>query len=148
MPIFIQPARPEDIPSMVELLKVLFAIEADFSFDPVKHRNAFAHIVASSDCSAMLAVEDGKVIGMCTAQWVYSTATGQKSAWIEDVVVHPQCQGKGVGKRLMSAITQWCQNQGCNRLQLVYDLQNDAAIHFYRKQGFSETRLGVFTKPV
>ncbi|MBF6057984.1 MULTISPECIES: GNAT family N-acetyltransferase [Thiomicrorhabdus] len=148
MTILIQPAQPQDISPMVELLRILFAIEVDFNFDPVKHRTAFEHIVADENCGALLALSEDKVIGMCTAQWVYSTATGQKSAWIEDVIVHPDFQGKGVGHLLMEAITQWCRNNGCNRMQLAYDLQNQAAIHFYLKQEFTKTQLGIFSKPI
>ncbi|QKI90148.1 GNAT family N-acetyltransferase [Thiomicrorhabdus xiamenensis] len=148
MSISIQHAQRQNIAQMTELLRILFSIEADFEFAPEKHRSALQKIIEQPDCGALVALDGDELIGMCTAQWVYSTATGQKSAWIEDVIVHPEYQGKGIGTQLMNALKEWCRENGCNRMQLVYDLENRPAIDFYRNQGFTNTRLGVFSKAI
>ncbi|MDX1347403.1 MAG: GNAT family N-acetyltransferase [Thiomicrorhabdus chilensis] len=142
-------ANTSDLDDMTRLLEQLFSIEADFQFDAQKHQAALRHIIQSVDCVCKVATnEQDRVIGMGTAQWVYSTATGNKSAWIEDLVIDQKYRSQGIGQQLLNQIIECCQKAGCSRAQLVYDLENDAAIEFYRKQSFNQTRLGVFSKPV
>ncbi|WP_028486047.1 GNAT family N-acetyltransferase [Thiomicrorhabdus chilensis] len=143
----IRDANSSDLNAMTDLLKQLFSIEADFEFDAQKHQTALAHIIQSVDCVCKVATnEQDRVIGMGTAQWVYSTATGNKSAWIEDLVIDQKYRSQGIGQQLLNQIIECCQKAGCSRAQLVYDLENEAAIEFYRKQAFNQTRLGVFSK--
>ncbi len=145
----IRTAESNDIPQMIQLLKLLFEIEADFEFNPAKHQAALTAIIDDDSCGALVATDENQtVVGMCMAQWVISTATGKKSAWMEDLVVLPEYRSCGVGKQLIEAIQQWAIDQGCNRIQLVYDLDNLPAIGFYQNQGFNSTRLGVFSKPI
>lgn len=148
MQTIIQPAKIQHLDELVALLKLLFSKEADFDFAPVKHTKALKQIIEDEHCGCYVALQNRKVIGMCTAQWVFSTATGEKSAWLEDLVVTDQSQGQGIGKKLLTAIEDWATQQGCNRVQLVYDLHNQPAISFYQKRGFQTTQLGVFSKPI
>jgi RimJ/RimL family protein N-acetyltransferase len=132
---------------MVRLLEQLFAIEDDFKFNAQKHRLAFIEIIKDSHCGCKVAEnKQGNVIGMCSAQWVYSTSTGNKSAWVEDLVVEEAFRGHQIGEELLTRMTQWCKDQGCGRVQLAYDVENKPAITFYEKHHFSKMRLGVFTK--
>ncbi|AZR81331.1 GNAT family N-acetyltransferase [Thiomicrospira sp. S5] len=139
----IRQASFQDIPEMVVLLKSLFALEADFDFDIDKQVKGIGFIIENKDCCYLVAESNNHVIGICSAQWVYSTSEGAKSAWIEDLIVHPTHQGKGIGKLLLNAILDWCEQQGCTRAQLVYDKDNTNAIAFYEKAGWQMTNLGV-----
>jgi len=146
MSITIRQAQATDINQMSALLQTLFSIEADFIFDADLSQSALQKIIDDSERCALVASNGRKIIGMCSAQWVYSTASGKKSAWIEDVVLHPDFRGQGIGTKMMDELLVWCRDSGCNRAQLVYDLDNQPAIDFYQKQAFSSTRLGVFSK--
>ncbi|WP_040725500.1 GNAT family N-acetyltransferase [Thiomicrorhabdus sp. Kp2] len=142
-------AKLSDLASLINLLEILFSIEEDFEFNPSHHKKALTNIITNIDCCCMVATNTEKeVIGMCCAQWVYSTASGQKSAWLEDMVIAPQHQNRGIGKQLIEATQNWALKQGCNRIQLVYDLANQPAIEFYKKGNFNQTQLGVFSKPL
>ena len=146
---YIRDGNLQDLPSMIALLEQLFSIEEDFIFDAKKHQTALNHIIKEPNCGCKVAENtQGEVIGMCTAQWVYSTATGNKSAWMEDLVVAQAQRQQQVGQQLLQHITQWAQQQGCGRIQLVYDLNNTPAINFYQKHRFNQTQLGVFSKPL
>ncbi len=68
-------ARPEDLDTLVELLGVLFAIEADFLPDPERQRRGLALLLSDPRCACVLVAESvGVVLGMVTAQLVVSTA--------------------------------------------------------------------------
>lgn len=144
----IQTANLSHISEMVQLLKHLFNIEADFDFDATKHHQGIQHIIDDSRGEYLIATINNNVIGMCCAQWLYSSAEGGKSAWIEDMVVHPDYQQQGIGKQLLNGILDWCIEHDCVRAQLVYDMNNDKAIGYYQHQQWQQTELGVFKKPL
>ncbi|MDR9498819.1 MAG: GNAT family N-acetyltransferase [Hydrogenovibrio sp.] len=143
-----RPATIDDIDEMIALLQRLFSIEAAFSFDPAHHRKALQWIVDDPAACAMVATNHGRVLAMGTAQWVYSTASGGKSAWLEDIVVTPDCQRQGIATGLVKNLIAWCRKEGCNRVQLVYDPDNQSAVTFYQSMQFEIAPLKVFRKTI
>jgi GNAT superfamily N-acetyltransferase len=137
----IRPATRSDIHAMVELLHQLFAIEADFDFSAERQRRGLELLLAAPTAMVMVAEEEGKVVGMATAQLVISTAEGASSLLIEDLVVLPSHQGKGSGGALLTALAGWGAGLGAERMQLLADRTNNSALDFYRQKGWQETQL-------
>jgi hypothetical protein len=76
--ITIRTAKPSDIPELVDLLKELFSIEADFDFD-LEKQTCGLNLLLNSEKDCILVAErlsDNRVLGMCTAQTLISTAEG------------------------------------------------------------------------
>jgi len=147
----IEPATEHDIDALGGLLQQLFAIEADFHFDAAKTGHALQQLINDSRACVLVARNDARVIGMCSAQLVISTAEGTYSAWVEDVVIDSQHRDKGVGKQLLNAITKWAKEQGATRLQLLADMQNQPmqnqpALEFYRHSGWQPLQLQAWRK--
>lgn len=143
-PVTLDAATPADIPDLVALLHRLFAIEQDFQADPEKQIQGLTRLIASP-AMAHIAVArdgDGRVVAMVSAQLVISTAEGAPSAWIEDMVVAPEWQGQGVGRRVLAAVLAWAKDQGATRAQLLADLDNAPALAYYDHLGWQATRLG------
>jgi GNAT superfamily N-acetyltransferase len=139
----ITPASEGDIPDLIDLLAVLFAIEQDFSPDPDKQRRGLAALLASPTGHIAIARDTAsRAVGMATAQLVISTAEGAPSAWIEDVVVREDFRGKGLGRALLDAVLDWARSRGAVRTQLLADLDNAPALAFYERVGWQPTRLG------
>lgn len=141
--VVIRKGRLSDVPKLVELLKDLFSIEEDFHFDQKKQETGLKMLLESDpDYKILLvAVSKGKVIGMCSAQSLISTAEGAKSAMIEDMVIDGSMRGKGVGKLIMNEIVSWAEKIGATRLQLLTDKNNSRAISFYKKNNWEDTQL-------
>jgi GNAT superfamily N-acetyltransferase len=78
---------------------------------------------------------------MCTGQLLVSTAEGGLSLLVEDVVVDQQWRGRGVGRLLMTATSDWAKAKKVSRLQLLADSNNEPALDFYRSQGWQTTAL-------
>lgn len=89
----------------------------------------------------MVAEVDHTVVGMCTAQILVSTAEGGKAALIEDVVVHKDYKGRGIGRSLMSSLEDWSKSQDVKRLELLADRNNQSALEFYKSLKWTETQL-------
>lgn len=135
-------ANEADIPDLVELLGVLFAIEQDFRPDPDEQRRGLAALLASpTGYIAIARAPDGRAVGMASAQLVISTAEGAPSAWVEDVVVQEDWRGQGLGRALLDAVLDWARSQGAVRAQLLADLDNTPALAFYDRVGWQPTRL-------
>ena len=134
-------AKPEDIPALVSLLRLLFSIEKDFVFNADKQERGLRLLLANAQAAVFAAQQDGEVIGMCTGQLLISTAQGGLSALVEDVAVLPAHQGKGLGRQLVAAAEAWAVSQGASRMQLLADRNNAPALSFYQKIGLQRTAM-------
>jgi len=139
--VIIRPARFADIESLVELLQMLFELEQDFEGNPSRQQQGLRMMLDNPNGCVLVAQGDGKVIGMCSGQLLISTAEGGPALLVEDVVVCEPWRGRGVGRLLMEAISAWAKDKKVNRLQLLADRNNTAALEFYRCLGWHGTEL-------
>jgi len=141
--ITLRTAKPSDIPQLVELLKELFTIEADFDFDQDKQAHGLNLLLKSEKDCILVAqlLNDNKVLGMCTVQTLISTAEGGSVGLLEDLVVAAEFRHQGIGAKLLVEAVNWAECQGLKRLQLLADKNNLPALSFYQKQGWNSTQL-------
>lgn len=137
----VRTAQPADLDSLVSLLAVLFSIEQDFVFDELRQRRGLALMLENERGCVLVAEVEGQVVGMCTGQLLVSTAEGGLSLLVEDVVVQEQWRGRGVGRLLVKAISDWARVNKVSRLQLLADRNNVPALDFYRIMGWHTTEL-------
>ena len=136
-------AKPSDIPQLVELLKELFTIEADFIFDQDKQSCGLG-LLLNSDKDCILVAEvfgEGRVLGMCTIQTLISTAGGGMVGLLEDLVVAADFRHQGIGAKLLAEAVNWAERQGLKRLQLLADKNNQPALDFYAQKDWQMTQL-------
>ena len=141
--IIIRPARSEDIPALCDLLADLFTIESDFAPDREKQEKGLRLVLEKNNGSSivLVAVQEDEVLGMCSVQTVISTAEGGPAGIVEDVVVHREHRGQGIGGSLLGSAMAWCTNKGITRMQLLADKDNAPALQFYFSRGWTGTGL-------
>ncbi len=140
--LLIRPAREPDLPSLIELIRQLFALEPDFQADPERQRRGLGLLLSEPNRAIVLVAERaGRVIGMVTGQLVISTSEGAPSAWLEDMVVEAAERGCGAGPLLLDALQSWAVSRGATRLQLLADRENAPALRFYAKARWQPTRM-------
>lgn len=144
----IRAAKAADVPAMAGLLADLFKVETEFAVDRTKQERALRMIIERPSAAAWVAECGGQVVGMVTAQTVVSTAEGGESVWIEDVIVRDGWRRKGIGRRLVQAVEQWCAGRGVTRMQLLADGGNEDAMAFYPHRGWTKTGMVAFRKMV
>lgn len=90
-----------------------------------------------------IAAVDGKIVGMASLG-TYLAPTGRK-AWIEDVVVLPQMQGQGIGRKLIEHIIDFVNHHmaPCS-LMLTSHPSRIAANGLYRNVGFEQRITNVY----
>jgi ribosomal protein S18 acetylase RimI-like enzyme len=141
MSLIIRPAKQSDVNGMLQLLQQLFAIEKDFHFDGARQRKGLELLLETTNGVIMVAEEMQAVIGMGSGQLVISTAEGGPSLLVEDVVVQPSRQSRGVGTRLLQTLGDWGAARGARRMQLLADQNNAVALDFYHRRGWQQTQL-------
>jgi ribosomal protein S18 acetylase RimI-like enzyme len=87
----------------------------------------------------LLAESDGIYCGLLVAFENYSTFTVSPMINIHDVFVPASHRGRGVGRRLMTAIVAEAEKRNCSRLTLEVLSHNIPAQNLYRSVGFDET---------
>jgi ribosomal protein S18 acetylase RimI-like enzyme len=141
MSFHVRKAEPRDMGRLVRLLETLFTIETDFNFDESRQRAGLKLLLDSDEDCLLVAEHGGEVIGMCSVQTVISTAEGGRSGWVEDLVIAEAFRGRGVGRKLLERVEAWAIANGVTRLQLLADRNNDAALNFYQRLGWTSTSL-------
>ena len=87
--------------------------------------------------------DNGRLAGMLTLTFC-PTLTGDKY-WIEDVIVHDEHRGHGIGKALVKAAVSHVKQSGQPyRIYLTSNPSRTAARNLYRSEGFEEYDTGVF----
>ncbi|MCF6187311.1 MAG: GNAT family N-acetyltransferase [Desulfobulbaceae bacterium] len=139
--VIIRRAQPADMEFLLHLLRSLFSIEKDFTFNPVRQRAGLAMMLVGDRAILLVAEKETRVIGMCCGQLMVSTAEGGLSLLVEDVVVDRPWRNKGVGTALLTALQDWATKNNVLRLQLLADRSNTAALKFYHTLKWRKTEL-------
>jgi len=85
---------------------------------------------------------EGEVAGMASLHYMETLV--KKSAWIEDVVVHPKHQGKGLGKKITQHIIEKAKRKGVKHIDLTSSPHRVAANKLYQKFKFEPRETNVY----
>ena len=130
----IRPATAADVPLILTFIRALatyerapeavIATEADLlrdGFGP----NPFYY--------CLIAEQEGRPAGFAFYFFDYSTWLGRSGIYLEDIFVHPEFRGLGIGKALLKQVAVIAQEKGCARLK--WAVLDTPAIDFYRAMG-------------
>lgn len=143
MEIIIKDARSVDVDQMLPLLAQLFVIERDFEFNPRIQTRGLRLMLdgCGKHRTVKVAWVNDTIVGMCTAQARISTAQGNISAVVEDLVVDREYRKKGIATLLLSAIEGWAVDKGIKSISLLADKDNHDGLDFYNKKEWKRTSL-------
>jgi GNAT superfamily N-acetyltransferase len=88
---------------------------------------------------AVIAERDGRPVGFALYTFNYSTWTGARGIFIEDIWVEPEARRGGVARALMAALARECAANGFKRIDL-HVLDWNRARGFYERLGFVRMR--------
>lgn len=134
-------ATTADLSGMTGLLCELFSIETDFTPDVRLQRQGLANLMKDQNANLLVAVVKSEIVGMCTLQQLVSTAEGGIVGIVEDLVITESYRGSGIGGMLLDRIEEIAQRKHMRRLQLLTDIENEDALHFYDKHGWEKLHL-------
>lgn len=98
----------------------------------------FERIQAYPNYHLFVALDQEKIVGTFALLIMDNLGhLGAPSAIIEDVVVDPDYQGKGIGKRMMKYALELAEQEGCYKAVLSSDAKRKQAHLFYESLGFT-----------
>ena len=133
----VRPVRPDDVPTVVRLVRELAAYEKaedEARMTDEQLRDAlfggapalFGHVAEDAD---------GAVAGFALWFLTFSTWRGTHGIHLEDLYVSPGHRGTGLGRELLRTLAQECVDRGFARLEWAVLDWNTPSIEFYRAAG-------------
>lgn len=136
MSIIIRSATPDDVGTIMGFVRELAmfekAPEQVTSTEATMHEALFGSRPAAE---AIIAQLGGDVVGMAVFYHNFSTWTGVRGIWLDDLYVTPAARGSGAGRALLSHLAGIAVDRGCARFEWWVLDWNVRAIEFYRKVG-------------
>ena len=83
--------------------------------------------------------EDERVIGLASGSRQTTLHLGAEVAYITALVTDVDARGHGVGRMLVTELTQWASTHGCTRISLTSAEHRTDAHAFYPRCGFPYT---------
>jgi GNAT superfamily N-acetyltransferase len=132
----IEPARPQDAPLILTLIKGL----ADYE--------RLAHeVIATEDglratlfgpqpaAEVVIAYAGDEPVGFALFFHTFSTFLGKRGLYLEDLFVLPEWRGKGAGRALLAHLAKIAAERDCGRFEWAVLDWNEPAIGFYTSLG-------------
>src|SRR5579864_9182350 len=132
----IREATAPDAPLIVNMIREFAEFEreldqVDITPDDIL-RDGFG---ATSHFHALIAEWDGQPAAYALYFFTFSTWTGRRSLFVEDLFVRAQSRNKGIGKALLRSMARVAHEQACNAMRWEVLNWNTPAIEFYRSLG-------------
>jgi GNAT superfamily N-acetyltransferase len=142
----IREATLADVPALMSLYE-----DAGLDAPGENDRSAAADLWAAVRAvggGVLVAEGGGRALGTLTFfVWPLLAHRGRPGALVEDVAVHPDAQGLGIGRALMDEAMARARQAGCYKLALSSNARRTEAHAFYERLGYG--RHGVsFTVPL
>src|SRR5580693_6044669 len=132
----VRPATSADIPQILTFIRALAAYEREpeavTATEADLLRDGFG---PNPYYFCLIAEHDGRPAGFAFYFFDYSTWLGRPGLYLEDLFVHPEFRGLGVGKALLQRVAAIAVEKGCARMKWEVLDWNTPAIDFYAAMG-------------
>jgi GNAT superfamily N-acetyltransferase len=132
----IRPATPADVPLILDFVRALAVYErapdAVVATEADLLRDGFG---PNPFYFCLIAEQDGQPAGFAFYFFDYSTWLGRPGIYLEDIFVHPEFRGLGIGKALLKKVASIALEKNCARLKWAVLDWNTPAIDFYSAMG-------------
>lgn len=132
----IRPATPADVSFILAMVKEL-AVHED-ALHEVETTEAMMHEALFGDrpaCEGVIGEFLGAQQGIALFFHTFSSWTGVRGLYLEDLYVRPEARGAGLGAALLRHVAGVAVSRGCPRLEWIVLDSNDIAVEFYRRLG-------------
>src|SRR5438132_4000509 len=132
----IRPARVEDVPIILELIRALATYERAPDEVTATEEQLLDVLFGEKPVAEVLLAFEGKSpVGFAIFFHNFSTWLGRPGLYLEDLFVKPEARGRGYGRALLVALARIARDRGCGRVEWAVLDWNEPAIKFYRSLG-------------
>lgn len=131
----IRKATESDIPLLLEFIKLIADYEKLSHKVTATEETLRQSIFTGSGIEALLAYSEGVAAGYAIYYYNFSTFTGKRGIYLEDLFVKPDYRGTGLGKALLQQIARHAAALECERMEWAVLDWNTPAWEFYERIG-------------
>ena len=130
--VIIRNANENDTPLILSFIKQLSV------YEKLPHEvSATVEILHNSlfvekNAKVVFILENGKEVGLALYFYNFSTFTGKKGLYLEDLFVLEEYRGKGYGKKLLAYLADIAIKEDCSRFEWIVLDWNTPSIEFYK----------------
>ncbi|MCF0200166.1 MAG: GNAT family N-acetyltransferase [Bacteroidales bacterium] len=136
MPTFnLRIAQPEDNALVLDFIKKIAAYEKCSNEVVADEATLYQSLFVEKAAEVLIAEEDGLPIGFALFFHNFSTFTGRKGLYLEDLFILPEKRGRGYGTAILKHLAQLAKQRNCGRMEWICLDWNAPALKVYRKIG-------------
>jgi len=136
MTVVLRDARRGDVADLLRLIRDLARYEkAEDQVEADVPQLAATLFGEGATAHAMVAEQDGLIVGLAIYFFNYSTWQGRNGLYLEDLFVEPEQRGAGIGKALLARLAALAVDRDCGRFEWSVLDWNTPAIDFYESLG-------------
>lgn len=136
----IRPARRDDGPAFVELIRALAQFEKLTGPDDAAAARLCADAFAERPRFELLVAEsEGDLVAYALFFQTYSTFLARPTLFLEDLFVHPRARRRGLATAMMARLRELAAERGCGRFEWMVLDWNEGAQKLY--DGLGAARL-------
>jgi len=96
--------------------------------------------------SSFVAEVDGNIVGFSINRSTYLMVPLTEVCIIHAILIHPDYQGRGIGRKLIQALLYHCQTEGTGTVRALIPEDNKELQAIFERQGFQRSHIVNFDK--
>jgi aminoglycoside 3-N-acetyltransferase I len=147
MNITIKQLAADDTSEFIEMLR-LFEDVFEMKDFQMPGEDYLTALLGRKDFLVFEAVLENEIVGGLTAHILPSYYFESSEVYIYDLAVKTSFQRKGIGKKLLRALTEYCRRKGYKEVFVQADEPDIHALEFYRSTGGRAKKVVHFYYPI
>jgi len=131
---FIRFATEKDIPVILHLIKSIADYEKLLHEVTANEEILYDSLFVKKSAEVLLGEKDGKTIGFALFFHNFSTFTGKRGLYLEDLFVFPEYRHQGFGRQFLLELMKIAKERNCGRMEWICLDWNTPAIQFYTER--------------
>lgn len=132
----VREAVKKDLDKLLHLY--LFLHEKDIPEQSQYLQNVWNEIISDKNHHIIVNVVDGRIVSSCVCVIIPNlTRNVRPYAFVENVVTHLECRGKGYATECLNYAREIAKNQNCYKMMLLTGSKEQKTLNFYENAGYN-----------
>lgn len=132
----VREAVKKDLDELLHLY--LFLHEKDIPEQSQHLQNVWNEIISDKNHHIIVNVVDGRIVSSCVCVIIPNlTRNVRPYAFVENVVTHLECRGKGYATECLNYAREIAKNQNCYKMMLLTSSKEQKTLNFYENAGYN-----------
>jgi len=127
-------ATKEDVPAILNLIKGIAEYEKLLHEVTATEEILYDSLFIKKAAEVLLGEKEGTIIGFALFFHNFSTFTGKRGLYLEDLYVLPEYRHQGFGKQFFATLKKIANERECGRMEWICLDWNASAINFYTER--------------